>query len=248
MEQFSLWGTIVNALAVIAGSGAVLIIKALFGKAIQRSKANGKRSSFIDKIRALSDPIMKVLGLCVLTIGIKGTLKGENTLVMIISLVIGTVIGTLLDLDAGINRLGKWIETKTKGRFGSVAEGFVNASLLFCVGAMTVLGSLDSGLRLDHSTLYTKAILDLCASAVFASTMGIGVMFSSVFVFVYQGALTLCAGWIAPFLSEIVINEMTAVGSVLIIGLALNVLGLTKLKTMNALPAVFIPILLCTFM
>ena len=191
---------------------------------------------------------MKVLGLCVLTIGIKGTLKGENTLVMIISLVIGTVIGTLLDLDAGINTLGKWIETKTKGRFGSVAEGFVNASLLFCVGAMTVLGSLDSGLRLDHSTLYTKAILDLCASAVFASTMGIGVMFSSVFVFVYQGALTLCAGWIAPFLSEIVINEMTAVGSVLIIGLALNVLGLTKLKTMNALPAVFIPILLCTFM
>lgn len=248
MEQFSLWGTVVNALAVIAGSGAVLIIKALFGKAIQRSSENGRGSLILDKISALSDPVMKVLGLCVLTIGIKGTLKGENTLVMIISLVIGTVIGTLLDLDAGINRLGEWVENKTKGKFGSVAEGFVNASLLFCVGAMAVLGSLDSGLRLDHTTLYTKSILDLVASAIFASTMGFGVMLSSVFVFVYQGAIALCAGWLAPFLTAVVINEMTAVGSVLIIGLALNVIGLTRFKTMNALPAVFLPILLCVFM
>lgn len=248
MEQFSLWGTIVNALAVIAGSGAVLVIKAIFGKAIERSRSNGKGGSFIDKISSLADPVMKALGLCVLVIGISGTLKGENTLIMIISMVVGTAIGTLLDLDAGINKLGKWIEDKTKGRFGRVADGFVNASLLFCVGAMTVLGALDSGLRLDHSTLYTKSILDLCSSAIFASTMGIGVTFSAAFVFVYQGAITLCAQWLAPFLSEIVVNEMTAVGSILIIGLALNVLGLTKLKTMNALPAVFIPIILCTFM
>ena len=248
MEQFSLWGTIVNALAVIAGSGAVLIIKALFGKAIERSRSNGNGNSFFDRISALADPVMKALGLCVLVIGISGTLKGENTLVMIISMVIGTAIGTLLDLDAGINKLGKWIEDRTKGRFGNVTEGFVSASLLFCVGAMTVLGSLDSGLRLDHSTLYTKSILDFCASAIFASTMGIGVMFSSAFVFVYQGAITLFAQWLAPFLSVTAVNEMTAVGSVLIIGLALNVLGLTKLKTMNALPAVFLPILLCTFM
>lgn len=248
MEQFSLWGTIVNALAVVVGSGSVLLVKAIFGKAIAKRTPGGSGCAIVDKIRSLADPVMKALGLCVLVIGINGTLKGENTLVMIISLVIGTVIGTLLDLDAGINKLGKWIEDRTKGRFGSVAEGFVSASLLFCVGAMTVLGSLDSGLRLDHSTLYTKSILDLCASAIFASTMGIGVMFSSVFVFVYQGAITLFAGSLAPFLSEVVVNEMTAVGSVLIIGLALNVLGLTKLKTMNALPAVFIPIILCTFM
>lgn len=248
MEQFSLWGTIVNAIAVIVGSGTVLIVKALFGKAIERSRSNGRKSSFIDKISGLADPIMKGLGLCVLVIGISGTLKGENTLVMIISIVIGTAIGTLLDLDAGINKLGRWIEDRTKGRFGNVAEGFVSASLLFCVGAMTVLGSLDSGLRLDHSTLYTKSILDLCSSAIFASTMGIGVTFSAAFVLVYQGAITLCAQWLAPLLSDVVINEMTAVGSVLIIGLALNVLGLTKLKTMNALPAVFIPIILCSFM
>lgn len=248
MEQFPLWGTIVNALAVVAGSGAVLIIKAIFGNAIAKSRSKGRGSSFIDKISALADPVMKSLGLCVLVIGISGTLKGENTLVMIISMVMGTAIGTLLDLDAGINKLGKWIEDRTKGRFGNVAEGFVSASLLFCVGAMTVLGSLDSGLRLDHSTLYTKSILDLCSSAIFASTMGIGVMFSAAFVFIYQGAITLCAQWIAPLLSDVVVNEMTAVGSILIIGLALNVLGLTKLKTMNALPAVFIPIILCTFM
>ena len=248
MEQFPLWGTIVNAIAVVVGSGAVLIIKAIFGNAIAKSRSKGRGGTFIDKISALADPVMKALGLCVLVIGISGTLKGENTLVMIISMVTGTAIGTLLDLDAGINKLGKWIEDRTKGRFGNVAEGFVSASLLFCVGAMTVLGSLDSGLRLDHSTLYTKSILDLCSSAIFASTMGIGVMFSAAFVFIYQGAITLCAQWLAPLLSDVVVNEMTAVGSILIIGLALNVLGLTKLKTMNALPAVFIPIILCTFM
>lgn len=248
MEQLSLWGTIVNALAVIAGSGAVILFKAIFGNAIEKKKAEGKPNIFISKIASLADPIMKALALSVLMIGITGVIKGENTLVIILSMMLGTAIGTLLDLDAGINKLGKWVEDKTKGRFGNVAEGFVSASLLFCVGAMTILGSLDSGLRHDHSTLYTKSLLDLCSSAIFASTMGIGVTFSALFVLVYQGAITLCAQWVAPLLSDAVINEMTAVGSLLIIGLALNILGLTKIKTMNCLPAVFLPILLCAFM
>ncbi len=254
MEQLSLWGTIVNTFAVIIGSGSVLIIKTLFGKAIEKSKKSGKKNAFVDKLSYLADPIMKALALSVLMVGITGAVHGSgndsksNTLIVIISMVLGTAIGTFLNLDGGIDKLGKWIEDKTKGKFGNVAEGFVSASLLFCIGAMTILGALDSGLRHDHTTLYTKSILDLCSSAVFAATMGIGVTFSAAFVFLYQGLITVCAGWIAPLLSDVVINEMTVVGSLLIIALSTNILGLTKIKTMNCLPAVFFPILLCSFM
>ncbi len=247
MEQWALWGTIVNALAVVVGSGAVILLKTIFGGVIRHRRKKGKPVKIVDKVLSLSDPIMKALALCVLLVGINGIIGDYNVLVIIASMVIGTVIGTLLNLDAGINKLGAWIESKTKGKFGNAAEGFVSGSLLFCVGAMTVLGSLNSGLRHDHATLYTKSFLDLCSSAIFAVSMGIGVTFSAAFVFVYQGALTLCAGFLAPFLSEIVVSEMTAVGSLIIIALSMNILGFTKIKTMNCLPAVFMPILFSVF-
>ena len=167
---------------------------------------------------------------------------------VIISIVLGAVLGHLFDLDRLVNCLGQWIEKKTKGRFGNVADGFVNASLLFCVGAMTVVGSLNSGLSGDHTMQYTKSMLDMTSSVIFASSMGFGVLLSAIPVLVLQGGITLLAVWIESLLTDRAIAEMTAVGSLLIIGLAFNIMGVTKLKVMNYLPAIFLPIVLCMFM
>ena len=130
----------------------------------------------------------------------------------------------------------------------SLSEGFVTASLLFCVGAMAIMGALDSGLTGDHSTLYAKALLDGIISVVYASTLGIGVALSAIPIFIYQGTIALGASFLAPYLTESVILEMKCVGSILILGLSLNMLGLTKIKVMNYVPAVFLPILLCQFL
>ena len=239
MENFKLWGSIVNALAVIGGAAIGMILHRILVTA--GKGADGRASG-------LSDAIMKGLGLCVLLIGIQGAIQTKNVLIVILSIVIGTVIGNLCDLDGMITRLGQWIERLTKGKFGNVADGFVNASLLFCVGAMTVVGSLNSGLSGDHTMQYTKALLDMTAAVVFASSMGFGVMLAAFPVLFLQGGITLLATWIEPLLTEYAIAEMSAVGSLLIIGLSLNMLGLTRLKVMNYLPAVFLPILLCLFM
>lgn len=225
-------GTIVNTIAVIIGAAIGILVK----------KGIPER---------LSDTMMKGIGLCTLFLGISGSLKGENSLILIISMVIGALLGEGIDLDAKLNRFGSWIESKFKSKDGekiSIAEGFVSASLLFCVGAMTIVGSLQSGLQGDHEMLFNKSMLDFVSSIIFASTMGVGVMLSAAFVFVYQGAITLAAQWVAPFLTDTIIAEMTCVGSVIIIGIALNLLGITKLKVMNYVPAIFIPIILCQFM
>ena len=225
-------GTIVNTIAVVIGAAIGMLVK----------KGIPER---------LSDTMMKGIGLCTLFLGISGSLKGQNSLILIISMVVGALIGEGIDLDAKLNRFGSWIESKFKSKDGekiSIAEGFVSVSLLFCVGAMTIVGSLQSGLQGDHEMLFNKSMLDFVSSIIFASTMGVGVMLSAAFVFVYQGAITLAAQWVAPFLTDTIIAEMTCVGSVIIIGIALNLLGITKLKVMNYVPAIFIPILLCQFM
>ena len=225
-------GTIVNTIAVIVGAG----IGIFFKKGIPEK---------------LSDTMMKGLGLCTLFLGISGSLDGQNSLILIISIVVGALIGEGIDLDARLNQLGNWLENKFKSKDGSkvsIAEGFVSASLLFCVGAMTIVGSLQSGLQGNHEMLFNKSMLDFVAAIIFASTMGVGVMVSAAFVFVYQGAITMLAQWVAPVLSDVVIAEMNCVGSVIIMGLALNMLGITKLKVMNYVPAIFIPIILCQFM
>lgn len=237
--------TIVNTAAVILGAAIGLILKKGFPK-------------------KLKDTLMKGLGLCTVYLGISGSLKGGNTLILIISMVIGTVIGEGIDLDDKINRLGSFLEQRAAGRnaqkrqldteetkeeTGTIAQGFVTASLLFCVGAMSIVGSLEAGLTGDYAMLYNKSVMDFVAAIIFASSLGIGVMFAAAFVLVYQGAITLFAQWLAPVLNnETIINEMTCVGSVIIIGLALNMLGITKLKVMNYVPAVFVPILLCRFL
>ncbi len=198
----------------------------------------------------VTEALMIGIGLCTLFIGISGALQGENTLVLILSMAIGTVIGTLLDIDRQLNRLAAYVETRFKQKDGqvTVAEGFVTASLLFCVGAMTIVGSLQAGLTGDCEMLYTKATLDLISSCVLSASLGIGVLLADAFVLVFQGGLVLLAGFIAPFLTDYAIGEMTCAGSVLIIALGLNLIGVTKIKVANYLPVILIPPFLCLFM
>lgn len=198
----------------------------------------------------VTEALMTGIGLCTVFIGISGALQGENTLVLILSMAIGTVIGTLLDIDKQLNRLAAYVEARFKQKDGqvTVAEGFVTASLLFYVGAMTIVGSLQAGLTGDCETLYTKATLDLISSCVLAASLGIGVLLSDIFVFIFQGGLVLLAGLIAPFLTDYAIGEMTCAGSVLIIALGLNLIGVTKIKVANYLPVILIPPVLCLFM
>lgn len=228
--MFGLVGTLVNTVLIILGGTLGLILGSRFPKKI-------------------SESLMKALGLCTFLIGVSGIFKGENQLITIISMAIGTIIGELLNLDSHLNNLGKSIEQKIKkdDKKVSIAEGFVNASLLFCVGAMAIVGSLQSGLISDNSMIYTKSLLDFTAAIIFASTLGAGVLLSAFPVLIYQGLIVILAHFIAPFLTDAVIGDMTCTGSLLIIALSLDMLGIKKLPIMNMVPAVFIPILLHLF-
>ena len=225
---------IVNAIAIVMGSLIGLLLK----------KGIPER---------LTNSTMKALGLCVVFIGVTGFLKGANTLVLIIAMVLGSLIGEGLDLDLRIRRLGEWVELKFKkegdqSQSLGIAEGFVTATLLFGVGAMAIVGSLQSGLTGNHEMIFTKSMLDFIASIIFASTKGIGVMFSAIAILIYQGSIVLLSTWVAPFLTEATINEMTTVGSLVILALGLNILGITKIKVMNLVPAIFLPVLLMLFL
>jgi len=225
----SLTGSFINVALVVVGSGLGLLLK----------KGLPER---------VSDAVMKALGLCVLFIGIDGCLEGENTLVAVISMAVGTIIGSAIDLDKHLNnfagKIEKKLSKKSDGK-SNFAQGFVASTLLFCVGAMAIVGSLDSGISGDYSTLATKSVIDGVSSIVLASTLGFGVLLSCVPVFLYQGSITLLAGVIAPLLNDYTVNEMTCVGSLLIIAIALNMMKITNIKVMNSLPAVFLPILVC---
>lgn len=225
-------GTIVNALAVIGGCIIGLIVK---------EKLTEK----------MSNTIMSGLALCVLYIGISGALKGQDTLIIIICIAVGALVGEIIDIDKRLNDLGNFIENKInlkkKNKDSekiSISEGFVTSSLLFCVGAMAVVGSLESGLQGNHSTLFAKSILDGVSSIIFASSLGIGVMLSSVAILVYQGSITLLAGCLSSVLTDTVIGNMSAIGSVLIMGLGTNMIGASKIKVANLLPAIFLPIII----
>ena len=242
-----LTGTIVNALAILAGSVAGILLKRLAGKF---SASLDDASSLGLRLQTI---IMQGVALCVMYLGISGCLEGQNSLIAILSMVIGAVIGELLDLDRRMRTLGDWVQTKTerlvKGDSGapSISEGFVTASLLFCVGAMAIVGALQDGLTGDHSTLFAKSLLDGISSIVFGASLGLGVSFSAVAVLIYQGLIALLASFLAPLLGDAVIAEMTCVGSLLIVALSLNMLGLTKIKVMNLVPAILLPIVLCLF-
>ena len=217
-------GVLVNTATVIVGSLVGLIFKRVIPK-------------------KLTDAVMIGIGLVTIYIGISGALKGENTLILIGSVVFGAIIGTALDLDRRLNGLGDLIGRrfrKTTDGSVSVAEGFVTASLLFCVGAMTIVGSLNAGLTGDNTMLFTKSILDLISSAILAASLGVGVLCAAAFVFVFQGALVLLAQYLQPVLTASAINEMTCAGSLIIIALGLNIIGISKLKVANYLPAIII--------
>lgn len=225
-------GTIVNALAVIGGCIIGLIVK---GRLTEK----------------ISNTIMSGLALCVLYIGISGALKGEDTLLLIICIAVGALIGEIIDIDKRLNNLGDYIENKINSKKNdkkaekiSISEGFVTSSLLFCVGAMAVVGSLESGLQGNHTTLFAKSVLDGVSSIIFTSSLGIGVMLSSVAILVYQGSITLLAGCLSSVLTDSVISNMSAIGSLLIMGLGTNMLGASKIKVANLLPAIFLPILI----
>lgn len=227
-------GTLVNTGAVIAGS----LLGLLLGNILPER---------------LRDTVMKGLGLCTLFVGIDGMLGGSNALIAIISVAVGAVIGELCDLDGHLNRFAEALERRFKrGRESgpSLAEGFVTASLVFCVGAMTIVGALNDGLTGNHEMLFTKATLDFVSSIIFASSLGLGVILSAAAIFTIEGGIACLASLVSPILQQNpnTVPEMTVVGSILIVGISLNLLGVTKLKVMNYVPAIFLPILLCQFM
>lgn len=220
-------GVIVNVVTVLIGSTIGLIFKKGIPEKVSKAAMIG-------------------LGACTLYIGISGSLCGENALILIASVVLGAIVGTLLNIDGAINRLASKVESKFKkqGSNISIAEGIITATLLFCVGSMTVTGSIQAGLTGDNSVLITKAMLDLVSSMMLASSLGIGVLLSSVAVFIIQGGLVLLAGLISPLMSQGAINEMTCAGSILIIMIGTNLMGITKIKVADFLPAIlFAPII-----
>ena len=226
----ALWGTIVNAAAVILGCLAGLILPRMSEKT--------------------RDVIMQGLGLAILFLGISMGLKTGNFIFVIISLAAGGVLGEMMKLDALLENAGKRLEAAVKkadasGRGGSnVAEGFVTATLLFCVGAMAVLGAIDSGLRGDHTILYTKSLLDGISAMLLTTALGFGVIFSAAALFIYQGAIALCAKMITSFLNatelDVIVTEVSAVGGILIAGIGMSVLQIRKINVVNLLPSIFV--------
>lgn len=218
-------GTLINCVAIILGSALGLLLR------------RGMKES-------IAQTVMQGIGLSVILIGISGAITTGNTLLVIVSMAIGGVAGSLIDIDGKMNRLGAWAQRKlTRGddENNTFAKGFVTASLVYCVGAMAVVGALDSGIRGDHSTLIAKAMLDGVTAIVFSSSLGIGVMLSAVPVLVYQGAIALLGNAIAPLLSDVVVNEMSAVGGLLIMAIGVNMLLDKDIKVANLLPAILIP-------
>ena len=229
-----LTGTLVNAAGILLGGGAGLLVHRLMRRGVPER---------------YSDMVMKGIGLCTVYIAATGLLDGSKSLVTILSVVLGAILGEWLDLDGKIRALsGKLEQRFARQGDAGFAQGFMAATLLFCVGTMAIKGSLDGGLRGDHATLYAKSVMDTISACIFSSTLGLGVLFSAVPVVLYQGAITLLASVAGPYLGDAVIAEMNTVGSLLLLGLSLDLLGITHLKLMNYIPAMFLPILLCLFL
>lgn len=218
-------GTLVNTATVIIGSLVGL----------------GVGSRLPDKVKQM---VMYGLGLCTLLIGFKMALKAEQILLVIGSLVGGGIIGEILDIEAWLEQLGEKIKKKIKSDSGNFVVGYVTASLVFCVGPMTIVGSIEDGIRGDASILYAKSVLDGFASIAFASGLGIGVLFSAVTVLAYQGLLTLLGQRLSFLLNQQVLNELTATGGLMIVGIGLLLLDIKKIRVGNFLPALLVVVIL----
>ena len=218
-------GTIINSVTIVLAS--------LIGIAIG-DKLN-------DKIRMA---LMQALGLVVIVIGIEMALKTQNILIVIVSTLLGTAIGEFLEIEDWLNRIGNRFEQRfSKSKF---AEGFVTSTLLFCVGSMAIIGPIHEGLSGDISILMVKSMLDGISSIALASALGVGVLFSSISVFVYQGSITILSKFIEPFVNQMVVNELTATGGILIIAIGVRLTDIKDLRVGNMLPALFIaPLIAC---
>ncbi|WP_027408135.1 DUF554 domain-containing protein [Anoxybacteroides tepidamans] len=228
-----LLGTIAN--------GICIIIGALLGKIFHRIPERMKMT------------VMSGIGLAVMLLGIQMGLKSENFLIVICSLVFGGILGELWNLDDQLNKLGHWLERKVGGsEQGSISKGFVAATLLFVIGAMAIIGALDSGLRGDHRVLYTKSIIDGFTSVILTTTLGIGVIFSAIPVMLYEGTIALLSTqiqvWVPKELMDSFISESTATGGILITAIGLNLLGVTSIRVANLLPSIIITAVAVTIM
>ena len=227
-------GTLVNAAAIVAGCLIGLFFKRLISE-------------------KLNTALMQALALCTMATGITGIvqggteivksgLSGRYSLMMILSLVIGTVLGEAVDIDRRLESLGGRLETRfSSGGGGDFSRGFVTATLTVCVGAMAIVGALNDGLRHDPTLLYTKSILDFTVCIIFASTLGVGAIFSAGALLVYQGGITVFARFLEPLLPTAVVDQMSFIGSVLILGIGFNFIYKPRLRLANMLPAVFVP-------
>lgn len=215
-------GTYVNVAAIIIGSLIGLLFRT-------RLKANYTKT------------IQEAMALAVIAIGAMSAIKMTEPLLILISLLVGAIIGEFIGLDRMLNNFAKKLETRfTDGNF---SKGFVTATLVYCVGAMAIYGSIEAGLNGNYSTLFVKSTLDGITSIIFASTFGIGVLLSAVPVFLYQGTITILSSILANNIPEIAIINMTAIGGILLIGIALNILNITKIRLTNLIPALFIPLI-----
>jgi len=220
-------GTIVNTIAILAGGS----LGTLLGEKLKEG---------------IKKTVMQALSLGVLLIGFQMALATENLSIIIFSLLIGAIIGEIIKIEERLERLGLLLEARFRGREG-ISRGFVQCSLIYCVGAMAIMGALQEGLQQDPSILYAKALLDGFSAIAFASTLGIGVIFSAISVFVYQGSITLMAGWLQVLLTEEIIVEMTATGGLLIAAIGFNLLELPRIKVGNLLPAIIVVVFLVSF-
>lgn len=224
-----LLGSIVNAAAIVFGAVLGTLLK----------KGLPKR---------FGDLVIATLGLFTVVLGVSFAMKTEHSLIVIFSLLLGAAIGEWIDIEKRLDSFGNMVQSRLKGFKGNFSQGFVTASLLFCVGSLAIMGSLQSGLANNHTTLFTKSIMDGVISIVFASTLGIGVAASALPVFIYQGIITLLAAFLQPYLSAEVVLEMTATGGILLMGVGLNILEIKKIRVGNLIPAIFIPIIIMTIM
>jgi len=196
-----------------------------------------------DKYREI---VMQAIALCVGVIGLQMALKTQNIMIDIVSMVVGSILGEYLDIEGKLNTFGKFLGNKFAGKKAGAGaqdkfvEGFVSTSLIFCVGAMAIVGSLQDGLKGDPSILYAKSLMDGTGSVVFGANFGLGVAFSALSVGIYQGALTILASWVGPYLTEFVIGEISSVGGLLILAISINMFNVIKLRIGNMLPAMFV--------
>ncbi|ARJ39050.1 hypothetical protein SporoP8_09265 [Sporosarcina ureae] len=200
----------------------------------------------------MKETIMYGIGMAVVAIGLQMTFETTQIVIVILSIVIGAIIGEWIDLDQKVNQLGRWIEKKlpAKKEGQGIAQGFVTATLFFCVGSMAIIGAIDSGLRNDHNVLIMKGILDGFTSIIFSSTLGIGVAFAAIPLLIYQGSITFLATVLSRFvpdeLMQFFISEMTATGGLMIAAIGLNLIGLTKIRVANFIPGIGVVAIIVT--